>query len=128
VALRASPPQHVRRTSPGELSVPHIHPGKGSIDIEVLKGFFSGIAHVVTTSRYSHATVEYYQGIFFSVSAPVVCSYCRSLGTVLRLTLPGEVRTYMAVPQFPKHADAVNAECLAALEVKISPRDKDAFL
>jgi hypothetical protein len=36
-------------------------------------------------------------------------------GTVLRLTRPGEVRTYMIVPQFPNRADAKNAMCLAAL-------------
>ena len=36
-------------------------------------------------------------------------------GAVLRLTRPGEVRTYMVVPQFPKRADAKNAVCLAAL-------------
>ncbi|KAI0950742.1 hypothetical protein AcW1_007973 [Taiwanofungus camphoratus] len=39
--------------------------GKGSIGVEVLKGLLSGGAHVViTTSRYSRSTVEYYQGIF----------------------------------------------------------------
>ncbi|OBZ65581.1 hypothetical protein A0H81_14413 [Grifola frondosa] len=39
--------------------------GKGSIGVEILKGLLSGGAHVViTTSRYSRATVEYYQGIF----------------------------------------------------------------
>ena len=39
--------------------------GKGSIGIEILKGLLSGGAHVViTTSRYSRATVEYYQAIF----------------------------------------------------------------
>ncbi|KAI0342734.1 fatty acid synthase [Trametopsis cervina] len=39
--------------------------GKGSIGVEVLKGLLSGGAHVViTTSRYSRATVEYYQDIF----------------------------------------------------------------
>ena len=39
--------------------------GKGSIGIEILKGLLSGGARVViTTSRYSRATVEYYQGIF----------------------------------------------------------------
>ncbi|KAF8500133.1 hypothetical protein F5888DRAFT_1888338 [Russula emetica] len=38
--------------------------GKGSIGVEILKGLLSGGAHVIaTTSRYSHATVEYYQGI-----------------------------------------------------------------
>ena len=60
-------------------------------------------------------------------------------GAVLRLTRPGEVRTYMVVPQFPKRADAKNAVCLAALaagvgtyvraisaelEAKISPETK----
>ena len=39
--------------------------GKGSIGVEILKGFMSGGSHViVTTSRYCRATVEYYQGIF----------------------------------------------------------------
>jgi 3-oxoacyl-ACP reductase-like protein len=39
--------------------------GKGSIGVEILKGLLSGGAHVVvTTSRYSRATVEYYQGVF----------------------------------------------------------------
>ena len=39
--------------------------GKGSIGVEILKGLLSGGARVViTTSRYSRATVEYYQGIF----------------------------------------------------------------
>ncbi|KAH9170253.1 hypothetical protein EDB89DRAFT_1334952 [Lactarius sanguifluus] len=57
-------------------------------------------------------------------------------GAVLRLTRPGEVRTYMVEPQFSKRADAKSAVCLAALaadvggyvrgigaaiEVKISP-------
>ncbi|KAF8577776.1 fatty acid synthase [Ramaria rubella] len=39
--------------------------GAGSIGVEVLKGLLSGGAHVVvTTSRYSRATVEYYQDIY----------------------------------------------------------------
>ncbi len=39
--------------------------GKGSIGCEILKGLLSGGAHaVVTTSRYSRATVEYYQDIY----------------------------------------------------------------
>ncbi|KIY43927.1 fatty acid synthase [Fistulina hepatica ATCC 64428] len=39
--------------------------GKGSIGVEVVKGLLSGGAHVViTTSRYSRSTVEYYQGIY----------------------------------------------------------------
>ncbi|KDQ57051.1 hypothetical protein JAAARDRAFT_35647 [Jaapia argillacea MUCL 33604] len=39
--------------------------GKGSIGVEIVKGLLSGGAHVViTTSRYSRATVEFYQGIF----------------------------------------------------------------
>jgi hypothetical protein len=62
-------------------------------------------------------------------------------GAVLRLTRPGEVRTYMVVPQFPKRVDAKNAVCLVmvalaagvgtymraisvALEAKISPEMK----
>ena len=41
--------------------------GKGSIGVEILKGLLSGGAHVVvTTSRYSRATVEYYQSIYQS--------------------------------------------------------------
>jgi 3-oxoacyl-ACP reductase-like protein len=41
--------------------------GKGSFGVEILKGLLPGGAHVVvTTSRYSRATVEYYQGIFQS--------------------------------------------------------------
>ena len=36
-------------------------------------------------------------------------------GAVLRLTRPGEVRTYMVEPQFSKRADAKSAVCLAAL-------------
>ncbi|KAL6308724.1 Enoyl-reductase-domain-containing protein [Sparassis latifolia] len=39
--------------------------GKASIGVEVVKGLSSGGAHVIiTTSRYSRATIEYYQGIF----------------------------------------------------------------
>jgi fatty acid synthase subunit beta len=39
--------------------------GKGSIGVEIVKGLLSGGAHVViTTSRYSRQTVEYYQSIF----------------------------------------------------------------
>lgn len=39
--------------------------GKGSIGVEILKGLLSGGAHVViTTSRYSRSTVEYYQDIY----------------------------------------------------------------
>lgn len=39
--------------------------GKGSIGVEILKGLLSGGAHIViTTSRYSRASVEFYQGIF----------------------------------------------------------------
>ena len=39
--------------------------GKGSIGVEILKGLLSGGAQVViTTSRYSRATVEYYQDIY----------------------------------------------------------------
>jgi fatty acid synthase subunit alpha len=39
--------------------------GKGPIGVEILKGLLSGGAHVViTTSRYSRATVECYQAIF----------------------------------------------------------------
>ncbi|KAL4066936.1 hypothetical protein J3A83DRAFT_4165578 [Scleroderma citrinum] len=44
--------------------------GKGSIGVEILKGLLSGGAHVViTTSRYSRATVEYYQSIYQSFGA-----------------------------------------------------------
>ena len=39
--------------------------GKGSIGVEILKGLLSGGAHVViTTSRFSRATVEYYQDVY----------------------------------------------------------------
>ncbi|KAJ7227399.1 fatty acid synthase [Mycena pura] len=39
--------------------------GKGSIGVEIVKGLLSGGAHVViTTSRYSRSTVDYYQSIF----------------------------------------------------------------
>ncbi|OJT02257.1 Fatty acid synthase subunit alpha [Trametes pubescens] len=39
--------------------------GKGSIGVEIVKGLLSGGSHVViTTSRYSRSTVEYYQDIF----------------------------------------------------------------
>lgn len=39
--------------------------GKGSIGVEIVKGLLAGGAHVViTTSRYSRATVEFYQVIF----------------------------------------------------------------
>ncbi|KAK7463431.1 fatty acid synthase alpha subunit Lsd1 [Stygiomarasmius scandens] len=39
--------------------------GKGSIGVEIVKGLLSGGAHVViTTSRYSRSTVEYYQSIY----------------------------------------------------------------
>ncbi|KAF9518168.1 hypothetical protein BS47DRAFT_1358971 [Hydnum rufescens UP504] len=38
--------------------------GKGSIGVEVIKGLLSGPAHVIiTTWRYSHESVEYYEGI-----------------------------------------------------------------
>ncbi|KAI6005207.1 hypothetical protein F5J12DRAFT_721406, partial [Pisolithus orientalis] len=38
---------------------------KGSIGVEILKGLISSGAHVViTTSHYSHCTVEYYQDIY----------------------------------------------------------------
>lgn len=44
--------------------------GKGSIGVEILKGLLSGGAHVViTTSRYSRSTVEYYQSIYQSYGA-----------------------------------------------------------
>ena len=36
-------------------------------------------------------------------------------GAVLRLTSPGEVRTYMVDSQFAKRVDAKSAVCLAAL-------------
>lgn len=39
--------------------------GKGSIGVEIVKGLLSGGAHVViTTSRYSRSTIEFYQSIF----------------------------------------------------------------
>lgn len=40
-------------------------------------------------------------------------------GAVLRLTRPGEVRTYMVEPQFSKRADAKSAVCLAALAADV---------
>ena len=44
--------------------------GKGSIGIEILKGLLSGGAHVViTTSRYNHTTVEYYQSIYQTIGS-----------------------------------------------------------
>ena len=72
------------------------------------------------------------------------CAYQPTFGpsahdAVLRLRRPGEVRTYMVEPQFPKRADAKNAVCLAslaagvgayvrsvsgALETKTSPETK----
>lgn len=48
---------------------------KGSIGVEVVKGLLAGGAHVViTTSRYNHASVEFYQSIFQT---------CGSRGSVL---------------------------------------------
>ncbi|KAA1129514.1 3-oxoacyl-[acyl-carrier-protein] synthase [Puccinia graminis f. sp. tritici] len=44
--------------------------GKASIGVEILKGLLSGGAHViVTTSRYSPRTVEYYQAIYQEVGS-----------------------------------------------------------
>jgi 3-oxoacyl-ACP reductase-like protein len=44
--------------------------GKGSIGVEILRGLLSGGARVViTTSRYSRATVEYYQAIYQEVGS-----------------------------------------------------------
>jgi fatty acid synthase subunit alpha, fungi type len=44
--------------------------GKGSIGVEILKGLLAGGAHVVvTTSRYSRSTVEFYQSIFQAVGS-----------------------------------------------------------
>lgn len=44
--------------------------GKASIGVEILKGLLSGGAHViVTTSRYSRETVEYYQAIYQEVGS-----------------------------------------------------------
>ena len=44
--------------------------GKGSIGIEILKGLLAGGAHVVvTTSRYSRSTVEFYQSIYQAVGS-----------------------------------------------------------
>ncbi|KAI0262038.1 hypothetical protein BC834DRAFT_892735 [Gloeopeniophorella convolvens] len=40
-------------------------------------------------------------------------------GAVLRLARPGEVRTFMVDPQFPKRADAKSAVCLAALSASV---------
>ncbi|RXK40210.1 hypothetical protein M231_02484 [Tremella mesenterica] len=44
--------------------------GKGSIGVEILKGLLSGGAIcVVTTSRYSRATVDYYKNIFHEIGS-----------------------------------------------------------
>jgi fatty acid synthase subunit alpha len=44
--------------------------GKGSIGVEILKGLLSGGATcVVTTSRYSRETVDYYKGIFHELGS-----------------------------------------------------------
>lgn len=44
--------------------------GKGSIGVEILKGLLSGGATcVVTTSRYSRQTVDYYKGIFHELGS-----------------------------------------------------------
>ncbi|PLW37368.1 hypothetical protein PCANC_19643 [Puccinia coronata f. sp. avenae] len=44
--------------------------GKANIGVEILKGLLSGGAHViVTTSRYSRATVKYYQAIYQEVGS-----------------------------------------------------------
>ena len=44
--------------------------GKGSIGVEILKGLLSGGTHVIiTTSRYNHATVEYYQSIYQTIGS-----------------------------------------------------------
>ncbi|CAH7688899.1 hypothetical protein PPACK8108_LOCUS23938 [Phakopsora pachyrhizi] len=44
--------------------------GKASIGVKILKGLLSGRAHVIfRTSRYSRATVEYYQGIYQEVGS-----------------------------------------------------------
>lgn len=44
--------------------------GKGSIGVEILRGLLAGGAKVViTTSRYSRATVEYYQSIYQEVGS-----------------------------------------------------------
>ncbi|BGP33270.1 fatty acid synthase alpha subunit Lsd1 [Rhodotorula toruloides] len=44
--------------------------GKGSIGIEIVKGLLAGGARVViTTSRYSRSTVEYYQAIYQEVGS-----------------------------------------------------------
>ena len=45
----------------------------------------------------------------------VSCVFPTAHGAVLRLTRPGEVRTYMVDPQFAKRVDAKSAVCLVAL-------------
>ncbi|KAI6024835.1 hypothetical protein BKA83DRAFT_685883 [Pisolithus microcarpus] len=51
--------------------------GKGSIGVEILKGLLSGGAHVViTTSRYSRSTVEYYQDIYQRFGARGFSTHC----------------------------------------------------
>ena len=42
-------------------------------------------------------------------------TFCIAHGAVLRITRPGEVRTYMVDPQFAKRVDAKSAVCLTAL-------------
>lgn len=42
-------------------------------------------------------------------------AFCIAHGAVLRITRPGEVRTYMVDPQFAKRVDAKSAVCLTAL-------------
>ena len=50
--------------------------GKGSIGVEIVKGLLSGGAHVViTTSRYSRSTVDYYQSIFQTFGSGTVVPF-----------------------------------------------------
>ena len=61
--------------------------GKGWIGVEVLKGLLSGGAHVVvTTSRYSRATAEYYHDIYqkFGARGSVLVGQCSRLFPLIK--------------------------------------------
>ncbi|OBZ74861.1 Fatty acid synthase subunit alpha [Grifola frondosa] len=80
--------------------------GKGSIGVEILKGLLSGGAHVViTTSRYSRPTVEYYQGIFQRSKQDVeaLVHYYSILGLDLDYILP-----FAAVPENGREIDGLD--------------------
>jgi hypothetical protein len=50
--------------------------------------------------------------------SPINCFPGSAHGAVPQI-IPGEIRTYVVMPQFPKRADAKNAVCLAALAAGI---------